>query len=174
MDAVFTLGTMGSPLPPLPRLHLQLQRCWELLLATSGWDEGLPVPVLDRSWLQLDILSIDALLGQFPVDSSAHAPELVRFQSLLEQGMPGDEAEQLCWQDFGPEACHRALRRFWQEQQQPSCLWSLEDYLTLIERYRRTLHSGKPELPLLVLPRRDGKQRLSCHWLPKKTGDRPN
>lgn len=101
MDAVFTLGTMGSPLPPLPRLHLQLQRCWELLLATSGWDEGLPVPVLDRSWLQLDILSIDALLGQFPVDSSAHAPELVRFQSLLEQGMPADEAEQLCWQDFG-------------------------------------------------------------------------
>jgi hypothetical protein len=44
----------------------------------------------------------------------------------------------------------------------------------LIERYRRTLDSGKPELPLLVLPRRDGKQRLSCHWLPKKTGDRPN
>ena len=54
---------MGSPLPPLPRLHRQLQRCWELLLATSSWDEGLPVPVLDRSWLQLDILSIDALLG---------------------------------------------------------------------------------------------------------------
>ena len=74
---------MGSPLPPLPRLHRQLQRCWELLLATSSWDEGLPVPVLDRSWLQLDILSIDTLLGQFPVDSSAHAPELVQFQSLL-------------------------------------------------------------------------------------------
>ena len=65
------------------------------------------------------------------------------------------------------------LRRFWQEQQQPSCLWSLDDYLTLVERYRRTLESGQPELPLLVLPRRDGKQRLSCHWLPKTTGDRP-
>ena len=56
-----------------------------------------------------------------------------------------------------PEACHRALRRFWQEQQQPSCLWSLDDYLTLIERYRRTLEGGQPELPLLVLPRSQGK-----------------
>ena len=161
MDVVFTLGTMASPLPPLPRLQLQLKRCWEILLGSPSWDGDLPVPVLDRSWLQLDILSIDALLGRFPVDSSAHAPELVRFQSLLEQGMPADEAEQLCWQDFGPEACHRALRRFWQEQQQPSCLWSLEDYLTLIEHYRRTLHSGKPELPLVVAaPRRQTTAEL--------------
>ena len=74
MDVVFTLGTMASPLPPLPRLHLQLKHCWEILLDAPSWDGDLPVPVLDRSWLQLDILSIDALLGRFPVDSSAHAP----------------------------------------------------------------------------------------------------
>jgi len=145
-----------------------------MVLAAPRWDGELPVPVLNRSWLQLETLSVDALLRRFPVDSSAHAPELVRFRALLEQGMLADEAEQLCWQDFGPEACHRALRRYWQEQQQPSCLWSLEDYLTLIERYRCKLESGTPELPLLVLPRSHTLQRLSCHWLPKSTGDRPN
>ena len=165
---------MRSPLPPLPRLHRQLQRCWEIVLAATSWDGGLPVPVLNRSWLQLEVSSIDELLNRFPVDSSAHAPELMRFRSLLEQGMTADEAEQLCWQDFGSEACHRALRRFWQEQQHPSCLWSPEEYLTLIDRYRRNFHSGPLELPLLVLPRCHSEQRLSCHWLPKTTGDRSN
>ena len=88
---------MRSPLPPLPRLHRQLQRCWEIVLAATSWDGGLPVPVLNRSWLQLEVSSIDELLNRFPVDSSAHAPELMRFRSLLEQGMTADEAEQLCW-----------------------------------------------------------------------------
>jgi len=165
---------MRSPLPPLPRLQRQLQSCWEIVLTAPGWYGGLPVPVLNRSWLQLETLGIDELLARFPVDSSAHAPELIRFRLLLDQGLPADEAEQLCWQDFGPEACHRALRRFWQEQQQPSFLWNLEDYLALIERYRRKYESGDLELPLLVLPRSEADQRLSCHWLPKTTGDRPN
>ena len=53
----------------------------------------------------------------------------------------------------------------WHEQQQPSWLWSLEDYLALISRYRSSFEGEERALPLLVLPRREERQQFHCHWI---------
>lgn len=152
-------------LPPLPRLEHALGQCRQTLAQASCWDSTLPVPVLDRSWLQLQVYSVEGVLHRYPVDSTAHAPELIRFRLLQEQGCSSSEAERHCWEEFGAEACHQALQRFWQEQQQPSWLWSLEDYLALISRYRRSFSEARRSLPLLVLPRRGERQQFHCHWI---------
>ena len=152
-------------LPLLPRLQQQLKICQARVMDADEWHGNLPVPVLDRSWLQLEVIGVGQVLERFPADSSVHAPELIRFRSLLQQNMPADEAEQQCWDEFGPEACHLALRRFWLSQQRPTQLWSLEDYLELMGRYRDSFREESRVMPLLVLPRREDTQRLQCHWI---------
>ena len=159
------MRTSFQSLPPLPRLQEHLRRCQAQVSDAEVWHGELPVPVLDRSWLQLEVINVAALLERFPADSSAHAPELMRFRTLLQQNVPADAAEQQCWDEFGADACHLALRRFWMEQQQPLHLWALEDYLELIERYRDSFHEEPRTMPLLVLPRRGDPQRLQCHWI---------
>ena len=156
---------MVTPVPPLPRLEAAIANCHQQLQAAPGWHGGLPVAVLDRCWLRLQVLPVAELLQRFPVDASPHAPELVRFRELLERGVGMDDAEQSCWEEFGQEACHRALRRFWQAQQQPQYPWQLEEYLALLKRYQQLIAVGPRQLPLLVLPRQHGDERLQIHWI---------
>jgi hypothetical protein len=155
-----------SPLPLLQSLQGQLQRCQQQLHHEKKWHAKLPVLLLNRCWLKLETLTVSQLLARLPVDSSAHAPELVRFRQLMNVGLAVAEAEQSCWEEFGADACHLALRRYWQEQQQPQQLWSLEEYLALMGRYRQGIEAGLAELPLLLMPRPQDPQRLSCHWYP--------
>ncbi len=164
-----------SPLPLLQRLQEQLQRCQRQIQREQQWHGKLPVLLLNRCWLRLETLPVSQLLARLPVDSSAHAPELVRFRQLLDGGIPVAEAEQSCWEEFGADACHRALRRYWEVQQQPQQLWSLEEYLSLVSRYRQGIEAAAAELPLLVMPRPQDPQRLSCHWYPgQASGDAPH
>ena len=152
-------------LPPVPRLEEALEQCRESLAQAACWHSILPVPVLDRSWLQLRVYSVETVLHHYPVDSTAQAPELIRFRQLQERGLSCIEAERSCWDEFGTEACHQALQRYWQEKQKPSWLWSLDEYLTLISRYRRSFEERERTLPLLVLPRREERQQFHCHWI---------
>ena len=152
-------------LPPVPRLEEAMDACRQSLAQAPCWCSSLPVPVLDRSWLQLQVFNVETVLQHYPVDSTAQAPELIRFRELQEQGFSCSDAERWCWDEFGADACHQALQRYWHEQQQPSWLWSLEDYLTLISRYRTSFEEEKRALPLLVLPRREERQQFHCHWI---------
>jgi len=160
-----------SPLPLLESLQRQLQRCQRQLQLEKNWHGKLPVLLLNRCWLRLETLTVSQLLTRIPVDSSAHAPELVRFRQLMNAGLAVGEAEQSCWEEFGADACHLALRRYWEEQQQPHQLWSLEEYLALVGRYRQGIEAGAAELPLLLMPRPHDPQRLSCHWYPGRASD---
>lgn len=149
----------------LPELQQQLCSCWRQLSQAKCWNANLPVPLLNRCWLRLEVLEVGNLLKRLPVDASAHAPELVRFQQLLRQGLNSEQAERLCWEEFTAEACHLALRRYWEAQQNPQYLWNLSNYLDLLGRYRKNFEQGNCSLPLLILPRSNDQMKLICHWI---------
>ena len=149
----------------LPQLQKQLNNCQQDLKQAKNWHADLPVPLLDRCWLKLEVLKVAELLCCLPVDASAHAPELVRFQELRNQGHNPDLAERICWDEFTAEACHLALRRYWEAQETPKYLWNLDSYLNLLRRYRSNVEQGNLSMPLLILPRGSDRQLLQCHWL---------
>jgi hypothetical protein len=174
-----SLERMVDTLLLLPRQRrealLELQR----LQQASDWRGDLPVLLLNRCWLRLEVVSIAELCRRLPPDVSREAPELVRYRELLSQGMAAWVAQQLCWREFGPQACHQAQRRFWSACEQGMRAWTLEDFLALLEGYRWRFANCNPRpLPLLVLAR-DGEAlqggRHLLHWLePDDIGeDRP-
>ena len=129
----------------LPQLQKQLNNCQQDLKQAKNWHADLPVPLLDRCWLKLEVLKVAELLCRLPVDASAHAPELVRFQELRNQGHNPDLAKRICWDEFTAEACHLALRRYWEAQETPKYLWNLDSYLNLLRRYRSNVEQGQSE-----------------------------
>ena len=138
----------------LPRHLLEAQRHLQGLQQASCWDGELPVVLLDRCWLRLEVLPIAGLCRRLPPDASREAPELVRYRELLDRGLPALEAQQMCWSEFGPQACHQAQRRFWNACEQGLRVWTLEDFLSLLEGYRLRFNHCRPRpLPLLVLAR---------------------
>lgn len=139
------------------------------LEAAPGWHGGLPVVLMERSWLQLRAVTVASLAVAVPADTSAEAPELMRWRQLVREGSDPWSAQLVCWQDFGAPACQRAQRLHWQQQEQRSCGWTFADYLQLLHDYRSGLAaSGGRRLPLLVLrrPQEQGQHRL--HWLPSQ------
>lgn len=167
----------------LPGLTLRQQalvrRCCARIRAAGRWQEGLPVLLLERCWLRLSVVAIQELAQRLPPDCSREAPELVRYRELLAGGLGPLQAEQLCWQDFGMEACREAQQRFWLHQERGNHGWTLDRYLALLREYRQRLenHSARP-LPLLVLARQGESARRSQHdlfWVGPETvgGERP-
>ncbi len=159
---------MAEPAPLLTDRH---QRQLELLLESQQqqrhWHGQLPVVLLDRCWLRLQVLPVEQLCSVLPPDSSGDAPELVRFRELLRQGMSSLEAQDQCWQDFGREPCSEALRRFWAAQERGNRGWTLQGYLDWLQRYRLGIEGEGPKpLPLVVLARPDGREahQLVWHW----------
>jgi hypothetical protein len=153
----------------LPRHLQEAERQLRRLQQACDWDGDLPVLLLDRCWLRLEVLPIAGLCHRLPPDASREAPELVRYRELLDRGMAALDAQQLCWSEFGPQACHQAQRRFWQASEQGRRVWTLEDFLNLLEGYRQSFSHCRPRrLPLLVLAR-EGEDlqggRHQLHWL---------
>ena len=127
------------------------------LQGAHSWTGQLPVLLLNRCWLRLTIIPVERLALELPPDLSRAAPELERYRELLDAGWPGWQAQQECWLEFGPEACHQALRRFWAAQEQPCGGWTLQRYLEFLSDYRRRFRQQRPRpLPLLVLARQWG------------------
>jgi hypothetical protein len=137
-----------------PRQRRDLRHHWQELQSHSHWSEGLPVLLLERCWLRLTAESVAGLARRLPPDPSGAAPELRRYQELLAQGLDGWEAQHRCWEEFGPEACREAQRRFWRARERGNRGWTLDRYLTLRAEYRHRWLVERPRrLPLLVLAR---------------------
>ncbi len=147
--------------------HLEeLGRAFEELEASDHWHGGLPVLLLERCWLRLSRVPVEHLANRLPPDCSQEAPELRRYRELVAAGHPAWEAERLCWEDFGAEACREALRKFWAAQERGTQGWTLETYLDLLQQYRLRFAAGGPRsVPLLVLARRDGRAPRGRHRL---------
>ena len=148
-----------------PRLQARVDGLLLPLQGVSAWHGELPVLLLDRCWLRLQVVPVRRLSQVLPPDSSSEAPELVRYRELLRSGMAELVAQELCWQEFGREACREALRRFWRMQDQGNHGWTLPTYLELLARYRRQLESpGATPLPLLALARPGSGEVHQQHW----------
>ncbi|MFM1811503.1 MAG: hypothetical protein RLZZ336_441 [Cyanobacteriota bacterium] len=132
----------------------QARAAVRLLSQASAWSGHLPVLLLNRCWLRLSVVAVERLALELPPDVSRAAPELERWRSLVEAGHPPWQAQQICWQEYGAEACHEALRRFWSAQEAHTHGWTLDRYLGLLAEYRHSFTSGSPRvLPLVVLAR---------------------
>lgn len=139
-----------------PRQRRDLGRHWRELQEHSRWSESLPVLLLDRCWLRLTVESLAGLARRLPPDASGEAPELARYRELRQRGLGGWEAQQRCWEEFGPEACREALRRFWSAREAGNRGWTLERFLALRAEYRQRWRLERPRrLPLLVLGREE-------------------
>jgi hypothetical protein len=157
----------------LPLLNLRqrqlVQHCLQRLQRAERWRGDLPVLVLERCWLRLSAVAVEQLAAHLPPDCSPEAPELVRYRELLAAGHAPLVAEQLCWLDFGMEACREAQQRFWRHQELGNQGWTLTRYLEVVQQYRRRLLSAHPQpLPLLVRARQGEATASShhqLHWL---------
>lgn len=151
-------------LTPGQQAHVQ-----QLLAEQQGqasWHGGVPVLVLERCWLRLRATPVEQLARLLPPDSTAEAPELVRFRELRQQGLSEGAAQAHCWEEFGPAACQLALRRHWQALEGPHHGWTLDAYLTFLRTYRARFAAGQERpLPLLVLGRRGSQEPHRIHWL---------
>ena len=148
-----------------PRLQRQAEELLQQQQRQTQWHGDLPVLLLDRCWLQLRRIAVAELAQVLPPDSSADAPELVRFRELRQQGVPHLEAQQSCWQEFGRQSCTEALHRFWQAQERGNRGWTLSAYLHLLERYRQLLLTeGPTPVPILVLGRHDSGEHHRLQW----------
>lgn len=147
-----------EPFPTLTESQKCLaEACLTRLQRAEGWKGDLPVLLLNRCWLRLSVIPVERLAFELPPDLTRAAPELVRYGELIEAGWPAHQAQQQCWLEFGPEACHQALQRFWAAQEQASHGWTLERYLDVLTDYRRRFAEERPRpLPLLLLARPSG------------------
>jgi hypothetical protein len=148
----------GSPFNELPTLtpsqRSRAEACLDAVGRASAWHGQLPVLLLNRCWLRLTVVPVERLALELPPDLSRAAPELERYRALVEAGHSAWQAQQLCWLEFGAEACQQALRRFWTAQERHRCGWSLERYLDLLNDYRERFASERPRpIPLIVLSR---------------------
>lgn len=148
-------GRTDDPLALLtPRQHDHLLAAWRSIQRQQSWSDNAPVLLLDRCWLHLSMHGLGQLTAHLPPDSSAEAPELARYRQLRATGLDSWQAQQLCWDEFGADACREAQNRFWRAQEQGNRGWTLERYLALRAEYRRRWQGQRPRpLPLLVLAR---------------------
>ncbi|MEN9496464.1 MAG: hypothetical protein RLZZ137_1504 [Cyanobacteriota bacterium] len=157
------MAELQSPLTP--RLRARTDQLLAQLQRESHWHGELPVLLLDRCWLRLQEVPVRRLAQVLPPDASAEAPELVLYRQLRRSGLSQLEAQDLCWQEFGRNACTAALQRFWQMQERGNNGWTLSTYLELLSRYRRQLEQGgDTPLPLLMLARNDGADDHELLW----------
>jgi hypothetical protein len=123
------------------------------------WSGQLPVLLLNRCWLRLSVVPVERLAHALPPDLSRAAPELAHYRTLIQEGHSPWQAQQLCWLEFGAEACQQALRNYWRAQESRAHGgWTLERYLAVLASYRQAFAADHPRpLPLIVLARPTGQ-----------------
>ena len=69
----------------------------EQLQREPHWHGDLPVLLLERCWLRLQVVTVQELAQRLPPDASGDAPELVRYRALQNSGLSALEAQEQCW-----------------------------------------------------------------------------
>jgi hypothetical protein len=160
-----------------PAQQQEVERRLAGLQICPSWHGGVPVLLLERCWLRLSCVAVEDLARRLPPDASREAPELVRYRQLLVLGHPGWQAQQICWEEFGAQACREAQVRYWEAREQGRHGWTLQHYLDLVSTYKDSFEDQRPRaLPLLVLARASQGQRSEAHrllWL-QPNGSEPS
>ncbi len=129
------------------------------------WSFNLPVLILERSWLKLEEIVLEDLAKRLPPDNSQEAPELVRYSQLTRKGVDPLIAIQQCWNEFGIEDFHRALRKSWDWKDRGNNGWTYNKYNLLIKKYKRNVIESIQTIPLIVIPSRESKEEYNLSWL---------
>ncbi|MCP9849401.1 hypothetical protein [Cyanobium sp. Morenito 9A2] len=157
---------ISGSLLPLERQRHKAREQWALVEGSERFHGALPVLLLNRCWLRLEVVAVAELAQRFPPDASAEAPELVHFRALRAEGLGMLAAEERCWDEFGRQACQEALLRYWRAQDRGHQGWTLERYLALLAAYRQTFEAPEgAAMPLIVLARPGPGECHHLHWL---------
>ena len=161
MHLIYNKNTINFYWPERHTIHLQ-----KALKEIQGkdWSWGLPVFVLNRSWLRLEKLKIIELKAHLPPDCSDEAPELKKYSKLLDNGSDQFLALQECWEEFGMEEFYRALRNSWDCKASKKNGWSFAEYISLINLYKNKVAQRKLEIPLIILGRSNEYQH-NIDWV---------
>ena len=137
---------------------------WQTLLG-KPWVFSHPVFLLDRCWLKLEKIRFDELTMRLPPDKSGEAPELIRYQELLQNGHDHLIAIQECWSEFGIEDFHRAIRHYWSWQDIGNKGWTFSSYLELLYQYKSSFDGVDLLIPLIVLGRKSTSENHLIKWI---------
>ncbi len=134
-------------------------------LTGKSWSLDLPVVLLNRCWLRLEEIKLKDLAQRLPPDNSKEAPELVRYRHLLSEVGNSLLVLQQCWNEFGIEDFHRALRNSWYWEDVGNNGWTFEKYSQLIEQYRTNIDQSHIAVPLIVLARENSGGEHQLSWI---------
>ena len=150
---------------PLTARHYQIIESTFIKLQGSFWSLDTPVFLFDRCWLRLDKIKFDELKKRLPPDNSAEAPELIKYNRLLQEGHDRLIALQECWLEFGMEDFSRAIRNYWNHQDIGNNGWTFFRYLDTLNNYRKSFDTSSISIPLIVLGRRNSHEEHSIEWI---------
>ncbi len=137
-------------------------------LRGKPWSLSHPVFLLNRCWLRLEKIKLYELTHRMPPDNSAEAPELILYQQLLNSGCDPLLAIQECWQEFGMEDFHRALRNCWASQEKGNHGWTFRRYVELFNQYKYSVECLDFTIPLIILGRTQSKENHKLEWILNK------
>ncbi len=134
-------------------------------LLGKSWSLTCPVFILNRCWLKLEKLRFDQLDQRLPPDKSMEAPELNRYNQLLKNGYNDLLAQEKCWQEFGMDEFHRAVRNYWDFQDSGNSGWTFNIYLELLSQYRKLVECSELSIPLIILGRNESLEPHYLKWI---------
>ena len=151
----------------LTERHYQTLESAFLGLQGNTWSLDNPVFLFDRCWLRLEEIRLVELKVRLPPDNSEEAPELIKYNYLLEKGTDHLLAVQECWLEFGIEDFHRALRNHWYWQDKGNNGWTFKDYIELFNKYRKSFEYSSISIPLIILGRENSICDHAIKWVVK-------
>ncbi len=129
------------------------------------WTFNFPILLLNRCWLKLETITASELPIRLPPDNSEEAPELAKFHQLINAGENDLLALQKCWDEFGIEDFHRALRNSWDCKANGNNGWTFKKYISTIGQYRQSIALNQLTIPLILLGRQHSKEDHIVQWI---------
>ena len=147
----------------LERHKKEIKSCLTALQGCS-WSLDLPVFIFNRCWFRLQKIKINELSFKLSPDKSQEAPELIRYEQLINKGHDPILAVQECWHEYGMEDFHRALRKSWEWHNRGNNSWTFEKYLELITRYRTNIDNSIFSIPFIIVGRNPNDDHIT-EWI---------